>query len=206
MAEDKIKKNEKEEENNLESEAAENQGKGTVSGQNNGGADSEPGPDHGASKEIPFSTAEEAVEAWQLEKEELLDKLKRKQADLDNLRRISKNEQVEAREYALYEFLARLLPVLDNLERAIGSAEDDRVPSAHIDGLKMIQRQLLQLLEQEGVSVIEAEGQPFDPNCHHAVMQVEDSDNEPGTVLEEMQKGYRHRKRILRPVMVKVCS
>ncbi len=143
---------------------------------------------------------------WQQEKEELLDQLKRKQADLENLRRIAKKEQAEAREYALHQFLCRLLPVVDNLERALESARSsENMPAGHIEGLEMIHRQLMQILEQEGVSRIEAEGCQFDPNCHHAVLQDESSESEPGTVLEELQKGYRHRSRILRPSMVKVC-
>ncbi len=154
--------------------------------------------------------AEEKAEAdgagWEQEKEELLDKLKRKQAEMENLRRISKREQAEAREYALHDFLSRLLPVLDNLERALEAARsDESIPGSHVDGLKMIYNQLLQILEQEGVSSIEAEGTPFDPNCHHAVMEVDSEEKEPGDVVEELQKGYWHRERVLRPAMVKVC-
>ncbi len=150
---------------------------------------------------------EKAAREWEQEKEELLDKIKRKQADIDNLRRISKMEQAEAREYALHQFLCRLLPVLDNLERALESAlSAGDVPDSYVEGLKMIHRQLLQILEQEGVSEIEAAGCPFDPTCHHAVMQEDREGSEPGTVLEELQKGYRHRSRILRPSMVKVCK
>jgi molecular chaperone GrpE len=158
-----------------------------------------------------MEVAEEATEMngtlqWQQEKEELLDRIKRKQADIDNLRRISKIEQAEAREYALYEFLCRLLPVMDNIERGLEAARADKeIPPAYIEGLEMIHRQLMQILEQENVTVIETERVPFDPHCHHAVMQVEDQESEPGTVLEELQKGYRHRRRILRPAMVKVC-
>ena len=155
---------------------------------------------------IELSELEIAAREWQKEKEELFDSIKRKQADLDNLRRISKQEQVEAREYALSGFLCRLLPVLDNLERGLESARSaDDVPAAYCEGWEMIRRQLLQLLEQEEVSIIEAVGSPFDPNCHQAVAQVDHEDSEPGTVLEELQKGYRHRKRILRPAMVKIC-
>jgi len=144
---------------------------------------------------------------WQQEKDELLEQLKRKQADIDNLRRISKIEQAEAREYALHQFLSRLLPVLDNLERALESARAaDNIPDGHVEGLEMIYNQLMQILEQEGVSKIEAVGCKFDPNCHHAVMQEKNDESEPGTVLEELQKGYQHRKRILRPSMVKVCG
>ncbi len=144
---------------------------------------------------------------WQQEKEELLDKLKRKQADIDNLRRIGKIEQAEAREYALHQFLSRLLPVLDNLERALDSARSSEdIPPGHVEGLEMIYKQLTQILEQEGVTKIEAIGCKFDPNCHHAVIQEANDQAEPGTVLDELQKGYRHRRRVLRPSMVKVCG
>ncbi|MFU8794534.1 MAG: nucleotide exchange factor GrpE, partial [Dethiobacteria bacterium] len=157
--------------------------------------------------DVELTELEKAEKIWLQEKEELLDSLKRKQADLDNLRRISKMEQSEAREYALYEFLTRLLPVLDNIERGLQSARaDEKIPRTFIEGQEMIRKQLIQILEQEGVSLIEAEGEPFDPNCHHAVMQVESEEVEPGTVIEELQKGYRHRQRILRPSMVKVCK
>jgi molecular chaperone GrpE len=153
-----------------------------------------------------LSELEAARLEWETEKAVLLDRIMRKQADFDNLRRISKMEQAEAREYALYDFLLRLLPVLDNLERALESARvAGDVSSAYIDGLEMIRRQLEQILTQEGVSLIESAGTPFDPHCHHAVMEVESEEYDPGTVTEELQKGYRHRQRILRPSMVKVC-
>jgi len=148
-----------------------------------------------------------AKEAWEKEKEDLLDRIKRKQADIDNLMRISKNQQAETREYALQDFLTRLLPVMDNLERALYAAKDDAtIPEAYVKGLEMIYNQIFQILEKEDVSVIDAVGAPFDPNCHHAVLQVESEESEPGTVTEELQKGYRYRQRILRPTMVKVCK
>lgn len=157
-------------------------------------------------KKAAGGTVEIEEPGWEQEKEELLDKLKRKQAEMENMRRISKREQAEAREYALHDFLSRLLPVLDNLERALESARsDESIPGSHTDGLEMIYKQLLQVLEQEGVSAIEAEGVPFDPYCHHAVMEVESDQEDPGHVVEELQRGYRHRERVLRPAMVKVC-
>jgi molecular chaperone GrpE len=79
------------------------------------------------------------------------------------------------------------------------------LPATYVEGLEMIRKQLEQILTQEGVTVIEAAGTPFDPHCHHAVMEVESEEYDPGTVAEELQKGYRHRQRILRPAMVKVC-
>lgn len=162
--------------------------------------------DEAAAIEEELSELEKASRQWQQEKDELLDQLKRKQADIDNQRRIGKMEQAEAREYALHEFLNRLLPVLDNLERGLEAARSDEdVPPTYVEGLEMIHKQLLQILEQEEVTIIEAVGCTFDPHCHHAVMQVDDEDSEPGIILEELQKGYRHRKRILRPSMVTVC-
>lgn len=153
-----------------------------------------------------LSELEAARLEWEKEKAELLDKILRKQADIDNLRRISKMEQTEAREYALYDFLNRLLPVLDNIERALEAARIAAgLPVTYLEGLEMIRKQLDQILTQEGVSLIEAAGTPFDPHCHYAVMEVESEEHDPGTVTEELQKGYRHRQRILRPSMVKVC-
>ncbi len=142
---------------------------------------------------------------WEKEKEELMDQIKRKQAEMDNLRRISKMEQKEAREYGLHQFLCKLLPILDNLERGLEQARADKdVPESYINGLEMIYKQFFQVLEQEGVKVMEAAGTPFDPHCHHAVMEVE-SEEEAGNVVEELQKGYWHYERVLRPAMVKVC-
>ncbi len=160
--------------------------------------------------EEEYDSGEEKVkdeqQEWEREKEELLERIKRKQAEMDNLRRISKKEQNEAREYALHDFLSKLLPVLDNLERGLETARSDEdVPDSYVDGLEMIYKQLFQVLEQEGVCLVEAEDEPFDPHCHHAVMEVESEEVEPGNVAEVLQKGYWHRDRILRPAMVKVC-
>ncbi len=156
-----------------------------------------------ASEEPNLSELEQYKAAWEKEKEELLGQLMRKQADFDNFRRISRAEQDESREYGLFKFLEKLLPVLDNLERALESARKEAVSDSYVEGLGMIFRQMLQLLEQEGVSAMEPTGQPFDPHYHHAVMQVEEG--EPGCVSEELQKGYLYKKRVLRPALVKVC-
>ena len=142
--------------------------------------------------------------AWRQEKDDLVGMLQRKQADLDNFRRISRAEHEAAREYGLFTFLGKLLPVLDNLERALQSARCEGVPGSYVEGLDMICKQLWLLLEQEGAAEIEALGKPFDPHYHHAVLQTNEGEAEPGTVLEELQKGYLFKKRVLRPAMVKV--
>lgn len=151
-----------------------------------------------------FSEIEQHKAAWEKEREELIGQLIRKQADFDNFRRISRAEQDESREYGLFKFLEKLLPVLDNLERALQSARKETVSDSYVEGLDMIYRQMLQLLEQEGVTTMEPTGQPFDPHYHHAVMQVEEG--EPGCVAGELQKGYLYKKRVLRPALVKVCQ
>lgn len=142
---------------------------------------------------------------WLCQKEELIALVQRKQADLDNFRRISRNREEEIRNYGLFEFLKGLLPVLDNMERALATAyEDGDVPEAHIKGLEMIRKQMLQLLEQEGVVPIEALGETFDPHIHEAVMQSPGGEGAPGSVVEEIQKGYLYRERVLRPARVAV--
>lgn len=185
--------------NNIESsEAAENAAENS-SEKVEGNEHAPPEPEQPELSEIEILKAE-----WEKEREELKARLMRKQADFDNFRRISRAEQEETREYALFIFLQKLLPVLDNLERAIDSAQAETVPDSYREGLEMIYRQMLQLLEQEGVAMMESLGQPFDPNYHHAVLQVEEG--EPGCVVEELQKGYLYKQRVLRPAMVKVCK
>ncbi len=166
-----------------------------------------PEADEGAETAPAGPEAEAAAADWEHEKEELVSLVQRKQADLDNFRRISRMKEEEIRTYGLFEFLEKLLPVIDNLERALVTAsEDDSVPESHLKGLLMIQKQLLQLLEQEGVVEIKAAGKQFDPHFHDAVMQTAEGGGEPGSVVEELQKGYLYKDRVLRHAKVKVMQ
>ena len=150
-------------------------------------------------------TGERGEESWTREKEDLIGLVQRKQADLDNFRRISRRKEEEIRSYGLSEFLEKLLSVLDNLERALDTAAGDgEVPETHCQGLEMIRRQLLQLLEQEGVEPIEALGKAFDPHFHEAVICSAEGLGEPGSVVEEIQRGYLYKERVLRPARVAV--
>lgn len=157
---------------------------------------------------VPGGPETEAAAAdWAREKEELVSLVQRKQADLDNFRRISRMKEEEIRTYGLFNFLEKLLPVLDNMERALVTArEDEGVPESHLKGLLMIRKQLLQLLEQEGVVEIEAVGKQFDPHYHDAVMQTAAGGGDPGSVVEELQKGYLYKDRVLRHAKVKVMQ
>ena len=167
-------------------------------------------PERGGSAEADPGGTDDvhaAEAAWAREKDELICLAQRKQADLDNFRRISRMKEEEIRTYGLFDFLERLLPVLDNLERALITASgDEGVPESYLQGLLMIRKQLLQLLEQEGVVEIEALGKQFDPHYHDAVMQIASGEGDPGSVVEELQKGYLYKDRVLRHTKVKVMQ
>ena len=161
----------------------------------------------------PVSEARGHAARLEKENQGLIEQLQRERANFDNFRRISRQQQESAGEYTLCEFFKKLLPVLDDLERALRSARREGAASSHIQGLEMIYNQLFKLLSQEGVCRIEAAGQCFDPNFHHAVAQVEGEDvsdtgagemEKSGMVAEELSGGYTFKDRILRPSMVKV--
>jgi molecular chaperone GrpE len=130
----------------------------------------------------------------------------RAQADFDNFRRRSRQEKEEFAKYASLKLIEQLLPVVDNFERALAAARDITDPDALQKGVDMIFRQLGQILEQEGLKPIDAVGQPFNPEYHQAIMQVESAEHEEGIVVEEIQKGYYLKDKVLRPTMVKVSS
>lgn len=139
------------------------------------------------------------------ENEELKDRLVRAQADFENYKRRMQREKEELAVYANQKLILNLLPVLDNLERALTTAAspgDEKLRQ----GVELTARSFRELLGKEGITAIEAVGQPFDPNVHEAVMTEESTEQEDGTVLFEFQKGYRLGDRVIRPSMVKVCK
>ena len=138
-------------------------------------------------------------------KAELMDRILRLQADFDNYRRRTRQEQTELGAYVTQSLIRELLPVVDNFERALASrpAED---PTGFGAGVDMIFRQLYAVLEKQGVSRVETVGTMFDPNRHEAILKAEDSDQPEGTVVEELQKGYAVSGKVLRPALVKVAG
>lgn len=147
-------------------------------------------------------------EALKKEAEEYYQRYLRTQADFDNFRRRARQEREEFAKYASQSLIEGLLPILDNFERAIQSSREQQKDfDALAKGVEMIARQLLQLLEGEGLKEIEALGQPFNPELHQAVMTVEaEEGTESGTVVEVLQKGYMLKERVIRPSMVKVAQ
>lgn len=130
----------------------------------------------------------------------------RAQADFDNFRRRTLKEKEDLAKFASMKLVSDLVPVLDNFERAIATNTADSATDSFAKGVDMIYRQFLGVLEQEGLAAMNVVGQPFNPELHQAVMQVESDGYEEGIVVEELQKGYTLKERVLRPAMVKVSK
>ncbi|MFZ3588213.1 nucleotide exchange factor GrpE [Bacillus sp. DJP31] len=141
------------------------------------------------------------LEAELVEKE---NRVLRLQADFDNYRRRVRLDQEAGEKYRAQSLVSDVLPALDNFERALKVETDNDQMKSILQGMEMVYRQLEEAVKKEGVEVIESVGQSFDPYLHQAVMQVEDSNFEPNTVVEEFQKGYKLKDRVIRPSMVKV--
>ncbi|WP_025028227.1 nucleotide exchange factor GrpE [Caldalkalibacillus mannanilyticus] len=136
--------------------------------------------------------------------EENYQKFLRTQADFDNFRRRTRKEKEDQAKYASLNLLEQLLPAVDNFERAIEASKTTQDFDSLVKGIDMVFKQLDQALQNEGLEVIPAVGEAFDPHFHQAVMQVEDSEFESGIVVEELQKGYKLKDKVIRPAMVKV--
>ena len=128
----------------------------------------------------------------------------RLRADFDNMRRRNQLDREAAEKYRAQSLLSDLLPVLDNFERALQVETTSEETASIIKGIEMVYRSLIEATEKEGLQVIKAEGEQFDPTIHQAVMQEQDSEKETGIVLRELQKGYILKDRVLRPTMVSV--
>jgi molecular chaperone GrpE len=140
------------------------------------------------------------------EAESYLDDLRRLQADFDNYRKRTLREQTARAASASQALVTRLLPVLDNFELAVSAAEQSRDFDRMLKGVEMVFGELREVLEGEGLVKIEAEGKPFDPERHEAVIAVEQEDTEPGMVVGIVRTGYELRGKVLRPAMVKVAK
>jgi molecular chaperone GrpE len=125
-------------------------------------------------------------------------------ADFENYKRRTRQELGDRTQYANEELLRKLLPILDNLRRALDHAPEG-IDRNWFDGLRMVVRQFEDTLQSQGVSAIPAVGEKFDPAQHEAIAREETDEHEEGTIVEEMQPGYRLHERVLRPTLVKVA-
>ena len=156
----------------------------------------------------PAESAAEALikelEALRKEKQELYDRLLRKQAEFENFRKRTEREKIESYDFAVANFILGLLPALDGLERGLSVSEGETVES-YKKGIELILKQLRDQLASAGVQPIRVTGKMFDPNFHQAVMREENSVLPENEIIEEMQRGYMFKDRLLRPSMVKVA-
>ncbi|MGI8743247.1 MAG: nucleotide exchange factor GrpE [Bryobacteraceae bacterium] len=136
------------------------------------------------------------------ERAELQERLLRRQAEFDNFRRRAEREKTDVVEYANTETVRALLPVIDDLERALKAETTDK---EYARGMELIYQRLSDSLKKLGLEPIDTTGQTFDPHVHHAVEMVETNDHEDHTILDEYQRGYNFKGRLLRPAMVKVA-
>ena len=147
---------------------------------------------------------QEKVDELQAKLTETEGRTLRLQADFENYKRRVQMDKQNAEKYRAQSLVSDILPALDNFERAMQVEATDEQTKSLLQGMEMVHRQLLEALTKEGVEVIEAVGKQFDPNEHQAIMQVEDSEFESNAVVEEFQKGYKLKDRVIRPSMVKV--
>ena len=127
-------------------------------------------------------------------------------ADFANYKRRRQDESETQMQFANQELILKLLPVVDNFERALRAAQENENFQALAEGVSLTLRQLQDILEKEGIKPIEAVGQEFDPNVHEAVMRMESKDYPDNTVVEELEKGYMLGSRVIRPAKVKVAT
>lgn len=135
------------------------------------------------------------------ERDTLFDRLARLQAEFDNFRKRQQKENADFRDYALTNAIRELLPILDSLDRALQTAPEGE---EFRKGVELIDRQFHDALAKLGVEPIESKGQPFDPNLHQAIQMVESPDVDENHVVDELQRGYKIKDRLLRPAMVTV--
>ena len=146
------------------------------------------------------------LEAKEQEAKESRERLLRQAADLENYKKRATREKADAIRYANESLVKDLLPVLDNLERALGYAQGGGNGKPLLEGIEMVLKNFIEILGRHGVSQVSAAGERFDPSKHEAVAQVESGAHDPNTVIDEYRKGYYLLDRLLRPAQVTVAK
>lgn len=149
-------------------------------------------------------TMEEKLEEAQKQAKDNLDKYIRQLAEFENFRKRSNSEKTAMYSNGVRDTVEKLLPVIDNFERAVEAADDKEDPM--YNGVEMILKQFMEILENLGVKEIPSKGEPFDPNVHSAVMHIDDESCDENVVVEVFQKGYTLGDKVIRPSMVKVAN
>ncbi len=150
--------------------------------------------------------SETAVDEADGKLKEAVEKYQRLFAEFDNFRKRTDKEKAARYDMGAKDVVEKILPVLDNFELALKNVPDDKEASAFAEGMEMIHKQFVKVLEDLGVTPIEAVGKEFDPNFHNAVMHVDDEEAGDNIVVEEFQKGYMYKEHVVRYSMVKVAN
>lgn len=161
---------------------------------------------HSESAGAPSEDAAAKLEEKEREFAEAKERYLRLYAEFENYKKRAQRDQLDYTKFAAEKVIKELLPVVDNLERAVAHARGAKADASIVDGLDLIVRQFVDALGKSGCEPIEAVGKRFDPAFHQALAQVESSEHEPDTVVEEAQRGYLLHGRILRPSLVTVSK
>ena len=177
----------------------------TEDGQQNDGHESLPPADaQELAQESQGGVSRQEYERVSQERDALLDRLARLQAEFENYRKRNAREQAEFREYAVADAVKNFLPILDNFDLALRSQTNEG--AALRSGIELIRKQMDDVLSRLGVQVIPAQGSTFDPRVHEAIEMVESPDHGDHEVIDELQRGYKLKERLLRPAMVRVAT
>jgi molecular chaperone GrpE len=168
-------------------------------------ADGDQSPSDAGAAATPseLSGTDSELQRLKAERDSAIDRLARMQADFDNARKRAAKEQQDFRDFALADTIKSLLPVVDSFDRALQAKSD---PADFRTGVELIHKQLQDVLAKLGVQPIAAKGEQFDPRIHEAIEMVETSEAADHEVLDEWQRGYRYKDRLLRPAMVRVAK
>jgi len=173
--------------------------------------------DDAATPGATIDVTDDGEDAVELSLDQVVDKLEadlaeardtalRAQADAVNVQRRAEQDVEKARKFALERFVGELLPVVDNMERALEAAGDSEAARAIVEGVELTLKSLMDALTKNGVEAVDPMGEPFDPQSAQAMSMVENPDVEPNTVIAVMQKGYNLNGRLIRPAMVMVSK
>lgn len=170
-------------------------------------APAESGEDEaGSSQEKKGFFGKKKKDAKDTQIEDLTDRLKRTMAEFDNFRKRTDKEKASMYEVGARDVIEKILPVVDNFERGLGTIPEEAKETPFAEGMEKIYKQLMKTLDDMDVKAIEAVGKEFDPNVHNAVMHVDDEALGENVVAEEFQKGYTYRGTVIRHSMVKVAN
>lgn len=149
---------------------------------------------------------EEKIADLEVQVKEWHDKFLRKAAEFENYKRRTENDQFNLINYAAESFITKLLPVIDDFERSLQHIDDDNNVDAVKEGIKLVYEKLLKVLDEQGVKKMKVKGEPFNVNYHDALMQRQDDSVPPHTILEEIEKGYLYRDKVIRHAKVIVSE